>query len=232
MTPRSWPSGSDRYDAEMPRAGGVTASRTDRRKFEIRAALVGAARDIYAERGTLDVSVQEITTLADVGLGTFYNYFASKAELLEAAITETLERHAAWLGSVLSTEPDPVVVFATSWRLTARLVVVDPTIARIIINSPAAILSADIGHAPRARRDIEAAMRSGRFVASDLDTALICTTGCLVAAMRYCDDHGAEDPDRLINGAALNLLRMFGVADDEASRVASLPLPSAELPAR
>ena len=64
--------------------------RTDRRKSRTRAALIGAAQRILATRGTTEVAVQDITDEADVGLGSFYNHFASKPELFEQAVLELL----------------------------------------------------------------------------------------------------------------------------------------------
>ncbi|RYJ04976.1 MAG: TetR/AcrR family transcriptional regulator, partial [Actinomycetales bacterium] len=72
--------------------GAVTTQETrfDRRKARTRAALVGAAQELLAQ-GLTNVSIQEVTESADVGLGSFYNHFASKDELFEAAVQDALE---------------------------------------------------------------------------------------------------------------------------------------------
>ncbi|MEI2809643.1 MAG: hypothetical protein V9F00_05425 [Nocardioides sp.] len=48
--------------------------RGERRRAKTRAALIGAAQQLIAEDRT-NVAVLEITELADVGLGSFYNHF-------------------------------------------------------------------------------------------------------------------------------------------------------------
>ena len=49
--------------------------RTTRKREKTRAALVNAARQLVFARGQEKISIQDITDAADVGLGTFYNYF-------------------------------------------------------------------------------------------------------------------------------------------------------------
>jgi len=46
-------------------------TRLDRRKACTRRALLDAAQAFIVERGTTDVSIQEITERADVGFGSF-----------------------------------------------------------------------------------------------------------------------------------------------------------------
>src|SRR6185437_12841485 len=131
----------------------ATANRLDRRKARTRAALINAGRQLLA-RGGAEASIQEITDLADVGFGSFYNHFATKAELFEAAVAETLEEHGAMLDEITASLEDPAEVFAASVRLTVRLHKTHPQIARIMTNAGPAYLNAASGLAPRALRDL------------------------------------------------------------------------------
>jgi AcrR family transcriptional regulator len=56
--------------------------RRNRRAAETRLRLFRAALGLFAERGFSSVTVQEITEAADVGKGTFFNYFESKDHIL------------------------------------------------------------------------------------------------------------------------------------------------------
>jgi len=47
-----------------------------------RAPVVRCALQLFAERGFANVTVEEITEAADVGKGTFFNYFESKDHVL------------------------------------------------------------------------------------------------------------------------------------------------------
>ena len=61
-----------------PRAAG----RRERHAAETRLRLFRCALQLFAERGFSSVTVEEITEAADVGKGTFFNYFAGKDHVL------------------------------------------------------------------------------------------------------------------------------------------------------
>src|SRR6201981_287250 len=58
--------------------------RRQRRSAEIRERLFHAALKLFAEKGFAETTVEDITNAADVGKGTFFNYFPSKDHILIA----------------------------------------------------------------------------------------------------------------------------------------------------
>ena len=58
--------------------------RRQRRSTEIRERLFRAALNLFAQKGFLETTVEDITEAADVGKGTFFNYFPSKDHILLA----------------------------------------------------------------------------------------------------------------------------------------------------
>src|ERR1700674_3405546 len=58
--------------------------RRQRRSSQTRERLFRAALDLFARRGFADTTVEDITNAADVGKGTFFNYFPSKDHMLLA----------------------------------------------------------------------------------------------------------------------------------------------------
>src|SRR5580704_456490 len=58
------------------------AGRRERRRAEIRDRLFQAALQLFADRGFLETTVEDITEAADVGKGTFFNYFPTKEHVL------------------------------------------------------------------------------------------------------------------------------------------------------
>ena len=101
-------------------SGAAGPSRLDRRKARTRGALIAAAREMLASRDPAEVSIQEITEAADVGFGSFYNHFDSKAELFDAALAEAMEELGQLLDDVTRDIGDPAQVFATAVRITTR----------------------------------------------------------------------------------------------------------------
>jgi AcrR family transcriptional regulator len=62
----------------------ATPGRRQRRASQIRERLFRAALDLFAQHGFADTTVEDITNAADVGKGTFFNYFPSKDHILLA----------------------------------------------------------------------------------------------------------------------------------------------------
>jgi AcrR family transcriptional regulator len=59
-----------------------STSRRERKRGETQEKLIAAAMSLISEKGLFDVRVEEITERADVGKGTFFNYFPTKEHLL------------------------------------------------------------------------------------------------------------------------------------------------------
>ena len=60
------------------------SNRRARRSIELRERLFRAALDLFAKQGFAETTVEDITNAADVGKGTFFNYFPSKDHILLA----------------------------------------------------------------------------------------------------------------------------------------------------
>jgi TetR/AcrR family transcriptional regulator, cholesterol catabolism regulator len=78
---------------QTPETG--TASRRERKRLETQQRLIHAAIALISEKGLFDVKVEEITERADVGKGTFFNYFPSKEHLLASLFAFKREQVAA-----------------------------------------------------------------------------------------------------------------------------------------
>src|SRR5512137_438594 len=60
------------------------SDRRQRRSAELRERIFRAALDLFAKKGFAETTVEDITNAADVGKGTFFNYFPSKDHILLA----------------------------------------------------------------------------------------------------------------------------------------------------
>ena len=58
--------------------------RRQRRSADIRERLFNASLTLFAQKGFVETTVEDITEAADVGKGTFFNYFPSKDHILLA----------------------------------------------------------------------------------------------------------------------------------------------------
>ena len=203
----------------------AVVNRLDRRKARTRAALVAAARELLASRDPGEVSIQEITDMADVGFGSFYNHFETKGEVFDAALEEVLEEHGAMFDALTADIDDPAEVYATSVRLTVRMASTHPQIAKIMQRTGLRYLNTPNGLAPRGLRDLERAMQAGRFQIGDPKVALACSGGAVLGVLALTTTIPRAKAIAAADELAANLLRMFGLPDDEARQIANRPLP-------
>lgn len=66
-------------------------SRVERRKEKTRKALLAVALELFQEKGIYWTKIEDITERADIGKGTFYQYFQTKEELLEVLLQQGLD---------------------------------------------------------------------------------------------------------------------------------------------
>ena len=208
----------------MSNAPTQQANRLDRRKARTRTALIRAAQTLIAE-GKTNVPILEITQAADVGMGSFYNHFETKEQLFEAAVEDVMDGYGQLLDDLTADIDDPAKVFACSFRLTGRLSRREPELSRVFLNNVLRLLSADSGLAPRARRDITAAVEAGTFDVEDIDIAVTMTAGALLALGQLLHDQPERDVEETTDRVTEDLLRMLGVPRRQAQRISSLPLP-------
>src|SRR5262245_25929132 len=78
------PAGSISVPSQQRAALSPSASRRERRSAELRERLFRSALELFASKGYVETTVEDITEAADVGKGTFFNYFPSKEHILMA----------------------------------------------------------------------------------------------------------------------------------------------------
>ena len=193
------------------------ATRTERQRERTRRQLLDAGRTLIAAKGVPGLRIQEITEQADIALGSFYNYFPSKEEFLEAVITESLSDLASATISNVDDATDPAEVVALANLRVIQLAYTEPDFARLIVN---------IGHSealfgaavhPHARVAVERGIDSGRFDVADVEVLLTTVIGGAFALIREILDgrHG----DHAERAFARLVLAALGLSAAEAKTV-------------
>jgi AcrR family transcriptional regulator len=197
-----------------------------RRREQTRGRLVEAARTLFARQGVDTTRINEITDEADVGFGSFYNHFGSKEAIVEAVLAETVAAQGEAIDAVTRDLDDPAEVIAAAHRQFVRRARSDPDWAWLLVRmevSHSVILTA---LAPFAERDLRRGIEAGRLHVADERVALLGAGGALLAVMRgVLDGRLAGDADV---DHAEGMLRLFGLAPEDAAEVARRPLPSGE----
>src|SRR5260221_127335 len=125
---------------------------------------------------------------ADVGLGSFYNHFESKEDLVAAVIMESVAGLAETVATKLSDDQDPAEQVAFAIRRFVSLAYDDPGFAQMLVhlNHADALFATTVK--PFARVVMEDGIASGRLDPPDLAVALTTTVGGALALMRGIAD--------------------------------------------
>jgi AcrR family transcriptional regulator len=205
-------------ESRQPRPG-----RVERRKARTRAALIAAARMLFAARGVETTTIAEIAEQADIAVGSFYNYFATKDELLAAILQEALGEQLRALQSRQEQVSDPAEVISVAHRHLVRLARADTDLAWLLVRLevPQRVGTTVLREA--ARLDLDNGLAAGRFAVSDPALALTASGGALLAVMH--EALGGKLADGADSAHAEGVLRSFGVSPAEAAEIARRPLP-------
>src|SRR5260370_17214212 len=117
------------------RNSAPSPGRRQRRSAEIRDRLFRAALNLFAKKGFAETTVEDITEAADVGKGTFFNYFPSKDHILLAFGEMQLAKLEAAVEMARQTnEPMPAFLRSLGARMTQEPTR-NPEIIRAILQS-------------------------------------------------------------------------------------------------
>jgi AcrR family transcriptional regulator len=110
-------------------------SRRERHSAERRERLFRAALDLFARKGFAETTVEDITNAADLGKGTFFNYFPSKEHILLAFGEMQLGKlKAAFEEMRASNIPVPIFMRSLGPRMTQEPIR-NPAIIRILLQA-------------------------------------------------------------------------------------------------
>jgi AcrR family transcriptional regulator len=197
--------------------------RPSRARIRTRQKLIDAAHRVIGLKGVESTTINEITEEADVGLGSFYNYFTSKDELVRVVFADRVEELGRIFDTISSSVSDPALVVSHIQRLFLEKVRLDAGWGWFAIHAELALQLMDRAFNERARRDLQRGVDQGRFTLENVDIAARLIMATLLTLMRAILEDRAE-PQLIIESVALQL-RMLGVPGEEASRIVRQPLP-------
>jgi len=219
--------------AAPPRAKGEP--RGARRRRETHQKLLNAAFQLMAERGVDGVSINEITELADVGIGSFYNHFATKEALHAELLDRIFEEFADALDHLVKSIDDPAESMAICLRHTINRARREPQWGRFLLREALSSSSPSRGLGARMLRDIRIGIEKGRFSTPDPVMSFIMvgggTLGAISAALQADALQNVElpqldfCPDDIPERAVTMLLHELGLSFDQAREIAHRPLP-------
>ncbi|MBB3258667.1 AcrR family transcriptional regulator [Paraburkholderia bannensis] len=213
--------------------------RVARRKLETRLRLLDAAFELVAQKGMDGVTITEITNAADVGFGSFYNYFDSKEGIFTALVEWLFEEFASTLDRLAAGLPDPAEAVAVSVRHTLLRAYREPVWGQLLIREGLSSRALSGGLGQRLLRDTRRGISERRFIVAD---ELMCVFSVIgtVAAGVAAELHLSGSSKRAVRArkalrsrhekfaesTAAIVLQAFGIKRAEAEKIARRPLPA------
>lgn len=201
---------------ETPR---ILPNRRERRKLETRQALLDAARSLLLSRSMDSLSVDEIAMQADVGKGTFYNYFADKDALARELASHVRARVEDEIRQVNEGVEDPAARIARAFCCVLRFFLNAPGDATAMMRlfpraiDPAAPMNSGV------RSDVVAGLTRGRIVAPSEDVAIACIVGVFMAGANRASDLSPPRARTFARELGTILLQGLGLPRTHAVRI-------------
>lgn len=189
-----------------------------------RRALVEAALRLFAQKGIGETAIHEIAEEAGVSNGSFYNYFRTREEILEAGAGLLIARYTDQISRSSERVNDPAERVAIGSRRFMLKALEDPewgaALLRVWDNTP--VLAQRVNEA--VLLDLRAAKKAKRFSYATERAAVDLLQGTVLAGMRSMVEGGA-DAGHAETVTAM-ILRGFGLDAAEAKELATRPLPA------
>ncbi|WP_207538193.1 TetR/AcrR family transcriptional regulator [Sabulicella rubraurantiaca] len=205
----------------MPRTARTTAAKTTKpagrsrrqeKAEQVRLALFDAAARIVGKHGYAGASVARITALAGVAQGTFYNYFASRQDLLDQLLPAMGEEMLAHIAGTVRGERDEVAREERRFRAFFAFLQKRPAFLRILneaeVYAPKGFRAHLANIAADYRRALEAARGRGAlpgFAEDEIEPLVF----LLMAARSYTSVRYAEGPGGKVKAPPESLIRAY-----------------------
>ena len=121
--------------ATLPIGAGRVSSRRADGKARVRAALLAAARTLFARQGVAATTMDDIARLAAVSRATAFNYFPSKQALLGALVREMEARFLHIMDTQFDAPASAAQRIAALFCWTAAKVEETPELSRVLIGA-------------------------------------------------------------------------------------------------
>lgn len=202
-----------------------TATATVTKKARTRDSLLAALQELLLDSEACAtrpvISVPQVVARCGVAQGTFYNYFDSLPEAIDAVGALLLAEHARVLELLTADAADDAEVVARSARQTLLLLAHRPDVGRLLFDSglPADRISA--GLRAHLHADLQRGIDSGVFAVSDFQ--VVCTVYAGIILGASLDLYRGRLTADAIPNVVEHLLCVLGVGKPEARRLVSAP---------
>lgn len=188
-------------------------------KVKTRELIIQCAIPVFAQYGPDSPVIDDFVKAAGVSRGTFYNYFSTTRELLDATMATLSDEVIASIIPAVEDEPNPLIRFASAARMYYRKATIDPLFGQFL-GSVSTVGALAVEHA---RIDLQEAMNEGCFRIKDMELAEAIAFGVMVFSLRAT--HAKEATDVRALEVVRAILSALGVAPLLIEEALNAPLP-------
>ncbi|HSD10952.1 MAG TPA: TetR/AcrR family transcriptional regulator [Candidatus Binatia bacterium] len=200
-----------------------------RKRQKTRERLLQAAKRVMAETGAEAATIAEIAAAADVSPGTFYNYFQTREEILDAVAVSLVEEFRRVMDAIQRAVDDPAERIAIAIRLFLGRVRDDRLWGWFMARyAPTLPILRDQTREIIRERIVADGLRRRRFRLPSTRAVGDLIAGTSVTALRSILEGRA--PIEIATEVAELVLRGLGVPLVDAHRIANRPIPPLTLP--
>jgi AcrR family transcriptional regulator len=191
-----------------------------RRRSQMLDRIVSAARPVFAAMGPDAAVIDDFIRAAGVSRGTFYNYFRTTGELLQATSQRLTDELVDLIDARITRVPAADARLATALRLVGRKALTDRDWCAFVARA------SHVGVHSRHHllRDLRLGLRNGAFKLPGVSAAFDLASGAMMQTIRSIDAGSCRSPRELDQRLRL-LLRALGVPPSRIAHLMEFPLP-------
>lgn len=197
---------------------------SQRRQPATRRKLIDAAYALMSRKGIEGSTIAEIITEAGVGVGSFYNHFTSKEELAQAVFSTRVNEYGATLEQVVRRAPHAPVATCFAYRRLIEEAERDKVWASFIVHLEPSMQMLDGMLRKYARVGLGIGVEDGTLQIYNVEVGITAIHAMMVAVVKSM--LAGEITHHEAHRSSVFALRMFGVPEKEAWRLANLSMPA------
>lgn len=213
-------------DSPSKRRGHHRTATGEAQRIKTRAWIIESAIPVFAQHGPDIPVIDDFVKAAGISRGTFYNYFQTTRELLDATMAALSDEVIATVIPAVENMTNPVFRLATAARLYYRKATLDPLFGAFL-GSVSGVGALATEHA---RADLQDAIHTGLITVDDIDLAEAIAFGIMVFALRKSSAKEGSDVRALAVVRAI--LSALGAAPAMIEDALRSPLPAPSPPPR
>lgn len=208
---------------KLPSKANLRATKAAEQRERMRVRLMCAALYLFTTRGIDSGAIDDVIKLAGVSRGTFYNYFKTAEELLDAVATELGNEVVGVADPLVMAVDDPALRVSYGVRTCLGLGERHRQLAAFIGIGGVRAQKGNHLLASTLMRDLTLGISSGRFANIDVSLAFDIVLGSVIAGFLTIAEGNAKAG--YIDDMAMSVLQALGLTKSSARKLSRAPMP-------